>query len=136
MNDSLNELVRYRLARAEETLEEARLLAQENHWNAAVNRLYYACLYAVLALFAQNGLSSSKHSGIRALFNVHFVKTGKLPKEIARAYNDLFERRQEGDYDDYVVFSAEDVHAWIGAAESFVKIITEFIHQNADETRG
>lgn len=46
MNDSLNKLIQYRLARAEETLEEARLLAQRYHWNAAVNRLYYACFYA------------------------------------------------------------------------------------------
>jgi uncharacterized protein (UPF0332 family) len=133
MNGSLNELIRYRLARAEETLEEARLLAQRYHWNAAVNRLYYACFYAVLALLAESGLSSSKHSGVRSLFNVHFVKTGKLPKEMARTYNDLFERRQEGDYDDYVIFSAEDVQAWIGTAESFVKVIKGLIHENAGE---
>src|SRR3972149_8152714 len=105
MNGSVNDLVRYRLARAEETLAEARLLAERNHWNAAVNRLYYACFYAVLALFAQRGLTSSKHSGIRSLFNIHFVKTGRLSKEMASTYNDLFERHQEGDYDDYVVFS-------------------------------
>ncbi|MCK9363988.1 MAG: HEPN domain-containing protein [Syntrophales bacterium] len=133
MNDSQNELIRYRLARAEETLDEARLLAQGYHWNAAVNRLYYACFYAVLALLSQSDLSSSKHSGVRSLFTVHFVKTGKLPKEMARTYNDLFERRQEGDYDDYVIFSAEDVQSWIGTAESFVKVIKGLIHENSTE---
>ena len=92
------ELVSYRLSRADEALEDARILAREKRWNACVNRLYYACFYAVSALLLCDGLSSSKHSGIRGLFNKQYVKTGQIPKDIARIYNDLFERRQEGDY--------------------------------------
>jgi uncharacterized protein (UPF0332 family) len=79
-------------------LEDARVLAREKRWNACVNRLYYACFYAVSALLVCDGLSSSKHSGIRGLFNKQYVKTGQIPKGIARIYNDLFERRQESDY--------------------------------------
>jgi len=67
-------LVGYRLARARETLEEARLMAQARHWDGCVNRLYYACFYAVTALFVAHGLSSAKHSGVRSLFGQHFVK--------------------------------------------------------------
>ena len=76
MNARGEELIRYRLSRAEETLEEARLLAENKNGNAAVNRLYYACFYAVLALLIRDGRYSSKHSGVRALFNIHFVKNG------------------------------------------------------------
>lgn len=132
MNARGEELIRYRLSRAEETLEEARLLAENKHGNAAVNRLYYACFYAVLALLIRNGRYSSKHSGVRALFNIHFVKTGEVPKEMARIYNDLFERRQEGDYDDFIVFDAVDVQIWLSEAESFVRCISEWI-QRADK---
>jgi uncharacterized protein (UPF0332 family) len=42
-------------------------------------------------------LASSKHAGVRGLFNRQYVKTGKIPKDFARIYNDLFERRQEGE---------------------------------------
>lgn len=45
-----------------------------------------------------DGLASSKHSGVRSLFNREYVKSGYIPEELARTYNDLFERRQEGDY--------------------------------------
>jgi uncharacterized protein (UPF0332 family) len=31
----------------------------------------------------------------RSLLSQYFVKTGKIQKEIAKIYNDLFERRQE-----------------------------------------
>ena len=52
------DLVLYRMARAQETLEDARILANAGRWNVCVNRLYYACFYAVSALLAGDGLSS------------------------------------------------------------------------------
>ena len=134
MNDAVNDVVRYRLSRAEETLEDARLLAEKKHGNAAVNRLYYACFYAVLALLIQSGLRSSKHTGVRSLLNAHFVKTGAVPKEMARIYSDLFERRQEGDYDDFVTFDPVDVQAWIVEAESFVRNISDLISKKSPPT--
>jgi len=81
------DLVHYRLARAYETLEDARILANKARWNACVNRLYYACFYAVSALLVRDGLSSSKHAGIRSLFNRQYVKAGKIPKDLAEIYN-------------------------------------------------
>lgn len=42
------ELVLYRLNKAQETLSEIDLLVANQLWNTAVNRLYYACYYAVL----------------------------------------------------------------------------------------
>jgi len=43
-------LIQYRLDRAREAFEEALLMQREEHWNACINRLYYACFYAVTAL--------------------------------------------------------------------------------------
>ena len=114
----------YRMARAKETLEDARILANAGRWNACVNRLYYACFYAVSALLVRHGLSSSKHTGVRSLFNRHYVKTDKIPKNLARIYNDLFERRQEGDYIDFVRFQESQVLPWISKAEQLIEHIT------------
>ena len=44
-------LIRYRLDRAYESIEEAKLLLQNGHYHTAVNRLYYACFYAVSGRF-------------------------------------------------------------------------------------
>lgn len=71
-------LMRYRLERARETLVEADLMAQTGHWNGCVNRLYYACFYAVTALLLRHDLSAGKHTGVRSLFNRHFVRTGVM----------------------------------------------------------
>ena len=110
MNDeALQALVHYRLSRADETLQEARLMQQQEHWNACANRLYYAAFYAVSALLVKDGYSASKHSGIKALFNQYYVKTGVFEKEDGRFYSYLFDLRQEGDYIDFMWLDAETV---------------------------
>ncbi len=127
MNDRNRDLALHRLARAGETLEDARILADAGRWNACVNRLYYACFYAVSGLLWLDGLSSSKHSGVRSLFNQQYVKTGKISKEMAQIYNDLFERRQEGDYVDFVSFSESQVLPWIPRAKTLIAHIADLI---------
>lgn len=64
-----------------------------------------------------------KHTGVRSLFNRHYIKTGKVSKELAQIYNDLFERRQESDYMDFVSFEEFQVIPWIAKAETFVEQI-------------
>jgi len=129
MTELNGELVSYRLRRARETLADARILADAGRWNPCVNRLYYACFYAVSALLIQEGLSSTKHTGLRSLFNRHFVKTNKVPKDKARIFNDLFERRQEGDYVDFVSFEESQVLPWLPEAEAFVKNLADLIEK-------
>ena len=130
MTDWDKDLISYRMSRANESMEDARILADAGRWNACVNRLYYACFYAISALLVHHGLSSSKHTGVRSLFNKHYVKTGKIPKKLARIYNDLFERRQEGDYIDFVRFQESQVRPWISEAGQLIEYITDLVEKN------
>jgi hypothetical protein len=84
MKPEVAELIRYRLARAQESLAEAELLLANDHVRTAVNRLYYACFYAVSALLLTEGYSSPKHSGVRALFDQHWIVPGRLTKDMGR----------------------------------------------------
>jgi len=119
------DLIKYREERSWETYEEAMILAENNKWNACVNRLYYACFYAVSALLLKHGYSSAKHTGIRSLFNKNFVKKGLVKKEIALIHNLLFERRQEGDYKDFVKFHKVDVFPWLSDTKVFLDAINK-----------
>jgi uncharacterized protein (UPF0332 family) len=127
MTGSRDELVEYRLERAQEALEEARLMADWGHPNTAVNRLYYACFYAVSALLLAKGLSAVKHSGIRSLFGQHYVKTGLISKELAAFYNDLFESRQESDYEDFFRVDPDLIGPWLNQAEQFIAAIVQML---------
>ncbi len=129
MTEWNKDLVVYRMTRANESLEDARILAKSGRWDACVNRLYYSCFYAVTSLLLVDGLTSSKHTGVRSLFNKHYVKSGLVPKNLASIYNDLFERRQEVDYIDFVNFDEEQVLPWISKAEEFINYISGLIKE-------
>jgi uncharacterized protein (UPF0332 family) len=120
-------LIKYRLKRAEETYDEAHIMLKEEHWNACANRLYYACFYAVSALLAKYGLSSSKHSGIKSLFNQHVIKKNLLNKNMGKLYNQLFEARQEGDYVDFVIFDRDLVEPWVPMVKEFIHGIKQLL---------
>ncbi|MBW6534749.1 MAG: HEPN domain-containing protein [Mariniphaga sp.] len=94
---SIDALVVYRLERANETLLEAKTLIENNFFNAAVNRIYYACYYAVIALLVKNRISAHSHSGVKQMLGLHFVVNGKLSTENARFYNQIFNDRITGD---------------------------------------
>ena len=48
--ESKKALIDYRIERAYETLKEAKYNSDGGFYHAAVNRMYYACFYAVIAL--------------------------------------------------------------------------------------
>lgn len=123
MNHETGELIKYRLLRAEEALEEAEILYKSNYLNASENRLYYACFYSVSALLLNEGLSSSKHSGIRSLFNQHWVKTGRVSKELGPFYRQIFDYRQNSDNMDFVSYEKEQVMSLIEESREFVSIV-------------
>jgi len=117
-------LVRYRLERASEALDEAELLFESGHLHTYVNRLYYACFYAVSALLLTKGLSTSKHAHLRALLHKELIRPGIIPLEYGQFFDLLFNNRQKGDYSDFVVFRTEQVQGWLKQAREFVDYIS------------
>jgi uncharacterized protein (UPF0332 family) len=120
-------LIAYRMERAHEAIEEARMLFDTGHFNAYVNRLYYACFYAVSALLLTKKISTSKHGYLRSFMHREFVKTGLIPKELGRHFDLLFGSRMEGDYADFTTFKADEVVGWLEQTQAFVKHIEGLI---------
>ena len=94
------DIVSYRVDCAEKTLEEIDNLLALKYYNNAVNRLYYACYYAVSALLIANGIITKSHDGVKQMFGLHFIRTGIFPPSYGRYYSNLFESRLTGDYED------------------------------------
>ena len=97
-------VIKYRREKAKETLQEAQIMLENKKFIAAVNRIYYAVFYEVFALLLIKELSSSKHSGVRSLFNKEFIKTGIISEKYGEFYNRVFSFRQRADYEDFVEF--------------------------------
>ncbi|MGB3781248.1 MAG: HEPN domain-containing protein [Tunicatimonas sp.] len=116
-------LVQYRINKAKETFEEIATLSEHRFWNTAVNRMYYACYYAVSALLIDRNIQVQTHTGARRMFGLHFIKTGVIDQELGKFYSSLFNKRQTGDYEDFLDHDQEDVEALIKPARSLIDTI-------------
>lgn len=123
MKGSKNDLINYRLLRAEETYEDAQILAQNDRWNSSINRLYYSAYYAVMALLQNSDLKPTTHTGAKSNFSEHFILTNVIPKEFGKIYSQLFTWRQKGDYDDLFDFDREKVMPYFEPVSEFISLI-------------
>ncbi len=122
-SDTLDEFVYYRIKRAEETLSEADLLAQNGYFSGAINRLYYASYYVVTALLIANDINASTHNGVRAMFAMKFIKSGKMDMTHGKFFNEIFEKRHSNDYDDFVFCDKETYDNFRPRAEALIVAI-------------
>ncbi len=83
MSYSKEELIEYRKNQAKKSLDEAKLLIENNFLNSAVNRLYYACYYMITALLADRDLKTKTHSGVKiCLTNILLRKVSLLKNQV------------------------------------------------------
>lgn len=84
--------------RAEESLAAAKTLLEEEHPDFAAARAYYAAFYAATAALLSEEHRFAKHAGVINGVHLHFVKAGRLPREVGKSLNWLAEIRIIGDY--------------------------------------
>lgn len=111
------------IERAERSIGAAKELAASGFHDFAASRAYYAAFYASTAALLNEGIESSKHSGVIASVHQRLVKTGKLDKERGRGLNWLFELRSIGDYGVTAHVSQQDAERAIQMAEDFLRVI-------------
>jgi len=121
------ELVKFRFNKAREVFGEAELLVNNELWNLAVNRLYYACFYAASALLASKKIYTKTHSGTKQMFALHFIKTGIIATGLNDFYTRIFSLRQSGDYDDFCQYEEEDVVELMAPAKEFIDTIERIL---------
>ena len=62
------------------------------------------------------------------MFGLHFIVTDKLPSKLGRFYNQLFNDRITGDYDDFITYDKEMLDEIFPGAEDFIHQLTELIN--------
>lgn len=130
MISTKKDLINYRIARAKDTLDDAHILADKEKWNSAINRLYYAAYYAVIALLLRDDLKPTTHNGAKSNFSEHFVKTGKIDKELGKIFSQLFTWRQKGDYDDLFDFQKDIVLSYFEPVKKLISKVEELVADN------
>lgn len=112
---------------SQNALAAARDNIDRGHWRTGYNRLYYACFYAAKALLVQHGHTPKTHSGVKSLFNNHFIRTGILDEEFSSFYGKLMETRLDSDYDVSFEPDPDQLRAWLPKAEQFIEAVVALL---------
>lgn len=127
MEGSIKELAKYRFEQALEDLDDAKICLNNGRYKLALNRAYYAIFHAMRAVNALDSFDSRKHSGVKAHFNQHHVKTGDFPKSSSKIVTGAYSLREHADYEDFYVASKEDAYEQTDNATIFIELVREYL---------
>lgn len=117
---------------AQEELATADLLLANPRYRACISRSYYAMYHATQALLTIKSLSSKTHKGIIQLFGQHFVKTGELTVDSARALSDAYDLRRLSDYEETCLLTRQQAESILDSARLFVRQAEQYYSGSSD----
>ena len=130
------EYVDRQLQLADEALNDAQFLLQNDRLKAASNRAYYAIYHAVQAALT-NVVSDlpTSHGGSINLFGRHYVLTGLVDRRFAKYLQDAYNMRRQSDYE--VFYAPEDsvIGDTVRNAQEFIDEITHLLQGDASAAK-
>jgi uncharacterized protein (UPF0332 family) len=79
------------------------------------------------ALLLTKKLERSKHAGVEAAFNQHFIKTGILEIEYGKIFNYVRQKREESDYTAKVMIDNETAEKIVKDSKRFIRRINKHL---------
>ncbi|GAB3737002.1 HEPN domain-containing protein [Spirosoma lituiforme] len=123
------------LQKAEEDLEEARILLEANFPDGTCNRAYYSLFHSIMALLQATSDSMPKtHTGAHTEFRKQFIKTGLFAESFSVIISELFNLRQGGDYEIDFDISIEDARSAVNHSSEFLLQVEAYLRENGFTT--
>ncbi len=119
-DEQRKQLVAWRLAKADQALDDASTLLGRGSSGGAVNRCYYAVFHAASALAIRDSRTFRKHSALISFFHREYIKTGRLSEDLGQIFQETFIHRGEADYQDLVDLPLDMVTRLLENARRFV----------------
>lgn len=127
--EELNEQIKAIIIKAQRSVKAAKGLIEDEDYDFASSRLYYAVYYAMEAILLTKNISSSKHSGVISQFNQFYIKEGVFPKNFSKIISRLFRERQQGDYGFYIDITEDEVLGDVKSVEFFLQEIKDYLEK-------
>ncbi len=125
------DIIRYRLTSAKSLLKEIRDHIDHGYYNTAMNRMYYACFYAVSALLLHEEIDGVKtHEGVRQMFGKHIILNGLMPREWGHFYTVVYNNRSSADYEDFKNYDFAETDELYPQVCTFIDLIEDIILPN------
>ena len=111
----------------------AQKLIEDEDYNSAINRAYYAVFHMITALLILDKWNFKSHSAVISKFQQLYIKTRIFDKNLSDIIRDLYEYRNDSDYTDFFWASQEEAEAQIQNAKIFIDTLKPYIEKRLDE---
>lgn len=126
-SDSRRANVDAEVRKADTALRAARALLDLGFPDECVARAYYGVFHLVCAVLLTEGIEAASHRGVDHLFNLHFVRTGRLDAALAKAFARLAQFRLQADYSRAFSFTRDGAEEELVLAERTGVALREFL---------
>lgn len=128
MTDEIrNEMVRLQMERAERFLDQADRMLEEQCFDIAANRYYYACYHAIQGLFIHDGLNSHTHKGMHQVLGMNYVKTGRFDIRFSSFLRTMEQLREKADYNCVYEVSQEEIQEMKGPSHEIIEAVKNML---------
>lgn len=129
MDNRQEELSRYRVQEAKDSLKVAEHCLKEGLYKDSINRSYYTAFYAIKAVLALGTIDFKRHKDVVAYFNKEYVATGIFSRELGRKLGMLKQLREKSDYDDFYIASKEQAQEQFDTAKYTIENIEQYLKE-------
>jgi len=117
------------LEKAVKRLRVAEKLLDDNEYEDAVSRAYYAMYHAAKAALAQVNVFPKTHEGVVSEFGKRLVLTGIFPKELGKNLADAKAARETYEYSITATTGKTEAETIVFSAQKFVKAIEKHLKE-------
>lgn len=129
MDNRQEELSRYRIQEAKDSLKVAEHCLKEGLYKDSINRSYYTAFYAIKAVLALGTIDFKRHKDVVAYFNKEYAATGIFSRELGRKLGMLKQLREKSDYDDFYIASKEQAQEQFDTAKYTIENIEQYLKE-------
>lgn len=120
-------LIKLQKEKAYKILKEADDMVEQQRWDIAANRYYYACYHILQGLFISRGLSAKSHEGSLTHLGQSFILPGLVDKKFGRFFARMVQLRHKADYNSIAEVTESEVLEMAPLSREFVEQIDGII---------
>lgn len=117
------------LQKADRSLVDAERLLENEDWDFAASRIYYAYFYTAQALLLTQDLQFTRHGQVIAQYGRYFAKTKLIDPRFHNLLDMAFELRQVADYQVEVPIDPDVVTDLLREGRHFIEAAARYLEQ-------
>ena len=126
-DSELSKQLKAMICKSKDSMNVARDLHKQGHYNDAASKSYYAVFHALQAILLTKNMSFSKHSAVLSAFNKDFIYKGIFAQDFYTKIVRLFKDRQIGDYEYERAIDGESSKADVTDSEMIINAIEGYL---------